>query len=541
MNNAGQVTITLNEQPCVAITPDIAAALAEFGETDVGRLNRLDWRHGASRWSEGHFLGTLDTVYNLRDDAKAGRAIVVTLTDPTDPAHGKVIASRMNMLAPRPLHLGNNEDTGLYDVCLVDDRYFWQGNLAFSAGNTNDTTTADRSTYYDASMNGASPWMWTQLINYLLADLGIGGVTSVTMPTSLTGAVDPTDYLVRAEPAALTLDRVCAALGLVFLANWGNATGKAYQIGPPSSFTGLTDIEDAAIPKRWGGGKIYNAGEQDGRDVLNLIMPASVTVVFPRESAASQQDSKANTSAPPINQFFTLSSTAGKPTDTTGRAGYSVVLHDTVWAIGPAGAETNLTALQARADFLAGAYYQRFRGMRAVGTLHGWRAFGMWAGYVSWMLTTAGPFTIYRADDDWWGYGGDRDGGTGLLAARVTGLGTVQTYKGWSGELFIAGRSETTWGTLTGHTGRGPLAWGPYQFTLDDGTSVNATNSVEDNGVSATIIQGTPGSLGATVDSGGGVNAGSCHVQPIGPGGRFPLWWDAQFARWSFTCANSAQ
>jgi len=94
---------------------------------------------------------------------------------------------------------------------------------------------------------------------------------------------------------------------------------------------------------------------------------------------------------------------------------------------------------------------------------------------------------------------------------------------------------------ITAHTGSGALNWNPYTaVSVLDGTSYSIYNGFEDNGSSATALQGTPGSLGVTVASDGTVNSGSCKVQPIGSA-MVMIVWDAKNARWAFSQANSAQ
>ena len=94
---------------------------------------------------------------------------------------------------------------------------------------------------------------------------------------------------------------------------------------------------------------------------------------------------------------------------------------------------------------------------------------------------------------------------------------------------------------IAAHTGSGALNWNPYTATMIGGASgFNLYNGFEDNGLSATAIQGSPGSLGVNVDSSGVVNSGSCHVQPIGNALVIAVW-DGANSRWTFSAPNSAQ
>jgi len=94
---------------------------------------------------------------------------------------------------------------------------------------------------------------------------------------------------------------------------------------------------------------------------------------------------------------------------------------------------------------------------------------------------------------------------------------------------------------ITAHTGSGAINWNPYTATMiGGGAGFSLYNGFEDNGSSATAIQGSPGSLGVNVASDGSVNGGSCHVQPIGAAMVMAVW-DGANHRWTFSCPNSAE
>ena len=92
--------------------------------------------------------------------------------------------------------------------------------------------------------------------------------------------------------------------------------------------------------------------------------------------------------------------------------------------------------------------------------------------------------------------------------------------------------SAVTIAAITGHTGTGPLDWGPYQGTLPNGTVINLYNGFEP-------VNGSPGTLGVTVGTDGNVTGTSCYVQPIGAASVLVIWNPANHA-WFFSAPNSA-
>lgn len=86
------------------------------------RPGRLYWPWGAQRYAVGHYLTTSDDLATIRDVVYPGDGYEpadLVLDDETTS-----VTAEMWMLPPRPLgQVG--EDTGLWLLTLVDERFFW--------------------------------------------------------------------------------------------------------------------------------------------------------------------------------------------------------------------------------------------------------------------------------------------------------------------------------------------------------------------------------------------------------------------------------
>jgi hypothetical protein len=483
------IQTTINNLPCVAITPDLAERLCELGE-DPAKLNYLRWPAGASNYAQGVFLMHSDDARQLASTDRSV-AVALALTDDTQtrPQDG-VINPGMYQIEHRPVHTisVNGTTTSLVAVTVVDTRYFWTGTLVNDGYNM--TTTGDRTAYYTQSELTGSPYTLTQLINVLLTSLGITSVTEVVAP-----AATPNDQLINGERAGDALDRLLASAGLVLFAYPTVTGGKWYCIDAPSRFNVNTLLaNDRFLADRVAGDIVSTAGTADGRAWYNATMPSSVTVLFPREIPASAGDTAASANPPVMRQFYTKTSTAGKPSGVTGRAGYTEALHDTMWAIGTIGSETNAAALATRADAIATAYYARYSVNRTVCKLKGYAAVAPIPGVVTWRLTPTGPYTEINTNENWGIYGGNTDVVDGFNRKRVIGLGGTQTFQSFDGSLYV-GSKATPPGTVVVvglsaiHTGGARLS-----STIDamqSGTGSTA-NEVYFGYLSNTIVGGSP-------------------------------------------------
>jgi hypothetical protein len=439
--------ISINNIGCVAITPELAAELSALGE-DVSKLNRMDWPAGASRYARGVFLMYSEDAQSLAAGDRTAAVTLVMSDDQLPGDSGMIRADKLYQIEHRPIHTmpqsqSNEPYTGLYAVTLVDERYFWSG-IIVNAG-YNVTSSGDRSVYYTSTKNGGSAYTWNTLVASILSAIGITSASSysITEPSG-----PPTDYLVNGVKASHLLDRVCAALGYLFVAlPAATGAGIRYQILQPSQGLESNGMSHngAWITERIAGGTSYQNAGTDGPLWLNAIMPSSVTVLFPRQIPSTTVDNATSSTSPPLVQFYTATSTSGKPSGVTGRTGYAAILNDSMWAIGPIGAETNATALQTRADELSGIYYQRWQTSKNNVRLRGWENIGPVAGDVTWRLTMDGPYTEMMTGPNLDLWGGTRDVIDGVLDKPIVGLGVIQTHKTFDGGLIIS--SPTTSGS----------------------------------------------------------------------------------------------
>ena len=520
------LTLTIDNLPCVAITPELADELSAMGE-DVHQLNRLTWPAGASQHGRGVFLMHSDEATKLARDPRS-RLVTVRFSDDSVSAADGTFSVGMYQIEHRPVHVSTvgTPYPGLYAVTLVDARYFWQGVLTTASFDV--TTTGDRTTYYDETKNSGNAWTWPQVIAQLAGILGITVNTS-----TVTGTVgDPTDYLMCPDAVGITLDRICAALGMLFVAG---IDGTYSVVAPQSLNSNALKHNDQFLRERVSGGVIRSAGSTDGQTWLDTVMPSTVKVLFPRQVPAGT-DAHDSANPPPLRQFYVATSTAGKPAGTTGRTGYSAIVNDALWAVGAIGSETNATALQSRADYLAAAFYNRYQMTLHNVRLMGFLNIGVIAGVISWQLTAGGGFTDFLTRDEWGMFGGNQNVGDGFTGAKVIGLGGIQTHKTFDGGLIIsgtgigAGGSGATLGTITAS---GTVTATKWNYTC--GAYTICRNLAEP-------CNGTPGRLGVNVGTNGTVNGGSCVVQPIGIGCEVMLYPDPTVSGgWMFSMANSAQ
>lgn len=95
---------------------------------------------------------------------------------------------------------------------------------------------------------------------------------------------------------------------------------------------------------------------------------------------------------------------------------------------------------------------------------------------------------------------------------------------------------------ITAHSTTTAINFCPYTVQpLGSTTTLSAYNGFEQNGTTANLLSGSPGSLGVNIATDGTVNSGSCVVQPIGNGGVVFISWDQVNSRWVFSVPNSAQ
>lgn len=471
------MSITINNEPCVAITDELAAMLIEFGE-DPKDMNRMVWPQGASQWSDGRFVVTRETVGKLYTGDQGGGATLKM----DDGADGVVTMTQLVLLPPRPLHVfGNsisNPDDALYEVRLTDTRYNWQF-FHIDDSNFNVTKQSDRTATYSAVEQ-----TWEDIIDAILTTLGIQTATDKTLG-SLTNDI-PYDYAFFGDNAAQALDRACAAIGVVFVASWDNLgsadTAKRYAISSAVSllgkFDGTNSPYKAVTDDTLSGGPEFASGNFTGSSKFFLNRyPSSVKVLFPRqpEAGATQEDKV-------LDQYYEVASTVGKPVNGAA-VNATHTLHSTTWAVGPA-TPTNAADLLVAANNLSFAYYARFS---VSPTKAIWRGFvnkGRFPGTVTWKLSGRGPLSIYSTDTDYYGYGLDRSIGNDFTGAPMVGIDGIRVLRSQDGSMRIAsgGFSESKFqaritGNATLATSRFKYAWTEVAMDGDDTADVSGGRS----------------------------------------------------------------
>lgn len=538
-----QLTVTFAGGQTVgacALTPEIVEKLSSFGE-DVSALNRMTWRCGAGSFSE-------ITILMLRADvvtmlaAGMGQPVTIKFGNTSD-ALRCITADKMYSLEPRPIHVMqlNSSINAMYACRFVDERYFWAGansNHAF-----NMTVTIDRTTYYTQSENTGVPYTWEQIADAVIDDLPVSAVDFFYAAGFFDGVSTPNDYLMNYEPSGVMLDRILDVFGATVYAlpnaavTGINPSGARYLIGRIDAYnTNALLTNDQFLGERIAGGVIYSRGNAEGNAIINAIMPSSVTVKFPRQIPVGTQDTAGSANPPPMRQFKVLSSTAGRPSGLTGRTDYSITVSDALWAVGPIGTETNLTALRARADALSANYYRQWQAT-AVSTRHSGVVNPLpVAGVVEWHHTAGGVFTDVHVMR---GLIPEAMASEDYSPDRAVGLGGAQVFKTFDGSLFVNGVpvNGPIWAKITAVSGTIPGA-GAYTAQTYDGL---ITFAVVRNLMEADWV-GSPGSQGVSIGSNGTVNGTACAVKYLGVNAGVMLLPDPTVAGgWAFSSINWAE
>lgn len=426
------IEIKINDLPCQIVTPELAAALHSIGE-DASKFNRVSWPAGASQHASGLFLMTAANAKSLADSGRTNSFIIDMIDDHVD----VVRFDEMFQGIHRPIHF-RNDSLGLVAVPVHDARYYWKGNITGDVASSNVTLQSDRTQYFDATATAD----WQTFVSYLLTSLGIESDTDTTGVQELT--IKPRDYLINSEPSAVMIDRVCAILGLIFTASpYVVDAEDRYSLDSPSSANvgepgdGLRSPGSVVFQSIVSGGICYSTSTDEGKATLDAEMPSSVTVLFPRADTGVDLGKKTDANAPEVNQFNKLTSTEGKPDGITGRADSTVLIYDSLFSLGPIGAETNTSELQSRADDIATMYYRRFDLDKVDVRLRGLHAFSNIAGLATWMVNSEGAFTDFHTSDDWYAFGGDRNVLGGFLDKHVVGMDGLLITKTWDGGLRV--------------------------------------------------------------------------------------------------------
>jgi len=194
------------------------------------RLNSLYWPTGATRWARGYFLATeeaKDQIVAAAGNESSGQMTKIKLKmgdqgeddDPED--HRWILEADVWVLPPRPIssldagqQSGDYEETTLWLIPVVDDRYFWQYRNVDDFSVTTSTT-------------------WANLIDTLETALGLSSpIDHDTVDVEYLNP-DPIEFTRRRDNAAVLLDAVAFSVnqrvvrqldGSVTMRNYGNAS-----------------------------------------------------------------------------------------------------------------------------------------------------------------------------------------------------------------------------------------------------------------------------------------------------------------------------
>lgn len=292
-------------------------------------LNRLYWPTGAARW--GIFWGLVDRprLEEIRAavfPTASYQSAELSITADSPSATGSGIATQMWMLPARPIHeIGPLRRREMSLITLVDERFFWW-NVASAITVSGGSTT------------------WAQLYASIGSALGVSiQVDSV-----------PDAYLKPSEELASDYGRLPTLL---------DAT--AYSVGQRivRQFDGtvrawnVTDSDQSLIDQlgQSSGLKQLAGGLMDlktPRDDLPSLLPASVTVVFPR----TDDDVPVTTSHVETVTLVSLSLPGFDGLE--GQPGRSKVFHTSALATYESSSQTNDTETEALAEQIATDWYR---------------------------------------------------------------------------------------------------------------------------------------------------------------------------------------
>ena len=225
------------------------------------RLGEWWYPTGASRCSI--FRGLIDSATLAKMNVSssfAGYPTAGTLAFHSDT--GSWTDESMFMLPPRPL-LGLSDSTGLYEIILVDERYFWRfqlSNFITCEGDYSSTST------------------WADMISVLSTDLGIS--ISMGSISSNYGKPEPDSPLYSTnENAAVMLDMVLANVGMVLCR--GLSASYTAQTWASAREASASSRLNYHTTEKTGGGFIYQPNPSTSDYTRAAVLPSSVTVTFP--------------------------------------------------------------------------------------------------------------------------------------------------------------------------------------------------------------------------------------------------------------------
>lgn len=254
------------------------------------RLNTLYWPTGATRYARGLFLvdrATRDRIVSKTVQSGKNTKATLGIGDDLSGKQGTPLAIDMFCLSPRPVTC-TNDDSDLWLLPLVDERYFWQ---FLDVGAISVTTSTS----------------WATLFSTLATALGV----TVTVASSAESAYlkpDPTEFTRPYDNAALLLDAAAASVGRRFVRQYD---GSCVVQSKSKADTALT--ANLAKPYQQLAGGQFSA--------LAADMPAKVAVTFRKIKQYLLRSD---------NQLYVKTTDA--PSGTTTIAGKTLTIHCAAYA-----------------------------------------------------------------------------------------------------------------------------------------------------------------------------------------------------------------
>ena len=232
--------------------PDsVPTAFQGYLPTQPVKPGSLYWPQGAARFALGHYFATQPQLDAIRAAGGTGSLVISDGVNSISPT--------MSMLAARPLERaitatsGSPAPSGLYLLTLTDDRFRWW----FAAGST--------------AVDGVTT-TWAGLYAQIATALGITLTADTVNSTYL---IPPSTLTQAYPPLPIFLDGVAFAVGQRIVRR---LDGTVAALNATSGQSVLATNLALALRIKGDQFDLYPGSGVD----LNLVLPQSVTVVFPR-------------------------------------------------------------------------------------------------------------------------------------------------------------------------------------------------------------------------------------------------------------------
>lgn len=256
--------VPIQDQPVFPNFKLAGAAIPNFLTRPDPRIGTFFYPSGASRWAEFHGFATTTQVAAMKKAALTNLATPQTFKirsdNPVgDPLAQQGVSTAMYLLPPRPLVVFSGQLEGLWLITLVDERYYWQ--------------------FRDAGKQqiSAASSTWANLFTSLATALGI------TLDTGAINSVygipaEDSPLFSNFENAAVLLDAAAWNVGKLVVRNFDGT----YNLRTPAESTDVAQQNRAGVSFVLAGGDIFQEEGNAEAPSQNAILPATVTVTFPR-------------------------------------------------------------------------------------------------------------------------------------------------------------------------------------------------------------------------------------------------------------------